>query len=122
MKTLILTIVLSSIGLFGMIIFKTEMKTKEIAIRKVHGAKISNITFLLNKGMLKWFVIAFLISSLATSLIMKKWLENYTFRTDLNWWIFILGALFILAITLLTVSVQTWKAATKNPVDSLKYE
>lgn len=118
----LLTIVLSSIGLFGMIIFKTEMKTKEIAIRKVHGAKISNITFLLNKEILKWFVIAFLISSIVTWLIMKKWLENYAFRTDLDWWVFLLGALFILALTLLTVSFQTWKAAKKNPVDTLKYE
>ena len=105
-----------------MIIFKTEMKTKEIAIRKVHGAKISSITFLLNKGILKWFVIAFLISSVATSFIMNKWLENYAVRTHLNWWVFIMGALFILAITFLTVSIQTWKAAVKNPVDALKYE
>lgn len=118
----LLTIFLSSIGLFGMILFKTEMKTKEIAIRKVHGAKISNITLLLNKGILKWFAIAFLISSLVTWFIMKKWLENYEVRIDLNWWIFILGAFFILVITLLTVSFQTWKAAIKNPVDTLKYE
>ena len=118
----LLTIILSSIGLFGMIIFKTEMKTKEIAIRKVHGASINSITLLLNKGILKWYAIAFLLSSLITWFVMKKWLENYAFRTDLNWWTFLMGALIILAITLLTVSIQTWKAAVKNPVESLKYE
>lgn len=118
----VITIILSSIGLLGMIIFSTEMKTKEIAVRKVHGAKIANITFILNRGMLLWFSIAFVLSSVLSWFTMNSWLENFAFRINLDWWIFLSGALIILVLTILTVSFQTWKAAIKNPVDALKYE
>jgi putative ABC transport system permease protein len=108
--------------LIGLITFNTEIKTKEIAIRKAHGAKVGEITLLLNANMIKWFAIAFAISCALSYAVMNKWLSNFTFRIDLSWWIFALGAMIILVITLFTISCQTWKAATQKPIDALKHE
>lgn len=118
----IVSIILSCIGLIGLISFNTEIKTKEIAIRKAHGAKVSEITLLLNTSMIKWFAIAFAISCAISYSAMNKWLSNFTFRIDLPWWIFALGAMIILVTTLFTISWQTWKAAIKKPIDALKHE
>jgi putative ABC transport system permease protein len=118
----ILAIILSCIGLIGLVTFNTESKTKEIGIRKVCGAKITEIVILLNKDIIKWFLVGFFASCILSWILMTRWLENFAFRIPLNWWIFILGASIIMIIAALTVSWQTWKAAIKNPVDALKYE
>lgn len=117
-----LAIFLSSIGLVGLVTFNTEMKTREIAVRKVHGAKISQIAYLLNTGILMWFGVASVLSFLISWFAMSKWMAGFAYKVALDWWIFMSGAIIILIFTLLTVSVQTWKAAMKNPVDALKYE
>jgi len=77
---------------------------------------------LLNKDFVKWVAIAFVIASPIAWFIMYKWLENFACKTNLSWWIFALAGLLALGIALLTVSWQSWKAATKNPVEALKYE
>jgi len=118
----ILAIILSCIGLIGLITFNTESKTKEIGVRKVFGAKITGIIILLNKDIIKWFFVGFFASYILSWILMTRWLENFAFRIPLDWWIYILGASIIMIIAALTVSWQTWKAAIKNPVDSLKYE
>lgn len=118
----ILAIILSCIGLIGIVTFITEAKTKEIGIRKVSGAKISDIVILLNGNIIKWFFAGFLVSCVLSWVLMTKWLENFAYRITLSWWIFIAAAFIILIIATLTVSWQTWKAAKSNPVDSLKYE
>ena len=118
----ILAIILSCIGLIGLITFITESKTKEIGIRKVSGAKISEIVILLNQNILKWFFAGSLVSLILSWILMTKWLENFAFRITLSWWIFIFSAFLILMITMFTISWQTLKAAKTNPVDSLKYE
>jgi putative ABC transport system permease protein len=97
-------------------------KTKEIGIRKVNGAKISEILVLLNRDFVKWVVIAFIIATPIAYFTMNKWLENFAYKTSLSWWIFALAGLFALGIALLTVSFQSWKAATRNPVEVLRYE
>ena len=117
-----LAIFLSSIGLVGLVTFNTEMKTREIAVRKVHGAKIFQIAYLLNTGILMWFGVASVLSFLIAWFAMSKWMAGFAYKVPLDWWIFMSGAIIILIFTLLTVSVQTWKAAMKNPVDALKYE
>lgn len=118
----ILTIILSCIGLIGLVTFNTELKTKEIGIRKVCGAKITEVVVFLNKDIAKWFLVGFIISCFLSWYIMTKWLENFAFKISLTWWLFLSGAIIILIITALTVTWLTWKAARINPVDTLKYE
>ncbi len=117
-----LSILIGCLGLIGLSIFISEKRTKEIGIRKVNGATISEILVLLNRNFVKWVAIAFVIATPIAYYAMQKWLENFAYKTELNWWIFALAGLLALAIALLTVSFQSWKAATKNPVQSLRYE
>ena len=118
----ILTIFLSCIGLIGLITFNTETKTKEIGIRKVSGAKINEIIIMLNKDIMRWFLIGFFLSCIVSWIVMNKWLENFAYRVSIDWWVFILGGFVVLVIATFSVSWQTWKAAVKNPVEALKYE
>jgi putative ABC transport system permease protein len=110
------------LGLIGISLFLAEQKTKEIGIRKVNGAKVYEILSMLNKNFVKWTVIAFLIAAPVSYYAMNKWLENFAYKTSLSWWIFALAGLLALGIALLTVSWQSWKAATRNPVEALRYE
>ena len=118
----LITILLSCIGLIGLVTFNVELKTKEIGIRKVVGAEINEIMILLNKNYLILFIIGFIISCIISLYAMNKWLENFVYKVSLNWWVFVIGGLIIMTIAFLTVSWQTWKAAVKNPVEALKYE
>ena len=118
----VLAIIIASMGLFAMARFLAENRTKEIGVRKVNGAKISEVLVLLNKDFLKWVLIAVVVATPITYYAMHKWLENFAYKTSLSWWIFALAGLLALGIALLTVSWQSWKAATRNPVEALRYE
>jgi len=118
----LLALFIASIGLFGLSIYGTERRTKEIGIRKVNGAKVSEILTLLNRDFVKWVAIAFVLAAPIAWYAMHKWLENFVYKTELSWWIFALAGLLALGIALMTVSWQSWKAATRNPVEALRYE
>jgi putative ABC transport system permease protein len=118
----LLVISISCLGLFGLAAFTAERRTKEIGIRKVNGAKISEILQMLNGDFIKWVAIAFVISVPLSYYAMNKWLENFAYKTTISWWIFALAGVLALGIALLTVSWQSWKAATRNPVEALRYE
>ena len=118
----VLAIVISCIGILGLAIFSSERRIKEIGIRKVNGASISEVMVMLNKDFVKWVTIAFVIATPIAYYAMYKWLENFAYKTELSWWIFALAGLLALGIALLTVSWQSWKAATRNPVEALRYE
>ncbi|HPE78113.1 MAG TPA: ABC transporter permease [Draconibacterium sp.] len=118
----IISILISCLGLFGLATFATQQRTKEIGVRKINGAKVSEILGMLNRDFVKWVVIAFVIATPIAWYIMHKWLENFAYKTELSWWIFALAGLLALGIALLTVSFQSWKAATRNPVEALRYE
>jgi putative ABC transport system permease protein len=118
----LLTIVIAVMGLFAMSLYYVQQKVKEIGIRKVNGARISEVMAMLNKDFVKWVVVAFAIATPVAWYAMTKWLENFAYKTELSWWIFALAGMLALLIALLTVSWQSWKAATKNPVESLRYE
>lgn len=109
-------------GLYGLSKQMTLSKTKEIGIRKVNGAKISEILTMLNKDFVKWITIAFCIATPIAYYVTHKWLESFAYKTTLSWWIFIPAGVFAMVIALLTVSWQSWKAATRNPVEALRYE
>jgi len=115
-------IFISCLGLFGLVLSSTEQRRKEIGIRRVNGANIGEIMLMLNKDFIKWVLVAFVIASPAAWFLMRKWLENFAYRTNLSWWIFTLAGVLALGIALLTVSWQSWKTATRNPVEALRYE
>ncbi|MGQ8337421.1 FtsX-like permease family protein [Sunxiuqinia sp. A32] len=118
----LVAIAITCLGLLSQVIQIASQKTKEIGIRKVNGAKISEVMTMLNKDFVKWVAIAFIIATPIAYLAMNKWLENFAYKTTLSWWIFALAGLLALGIALLTVSWQSWKAATRNPVEALRYE
>ena len=115
-------IVICCMGILAMSMFACQRRIKEIGIRKVNGARVSEVLAMLNRDFVKWVAIAFVIATPIAWYTMNKWLENFTYKTSLSWWIFALAGLLALGIALLTVSWQSWKAATRNPVEALKYE
>lgn len=117
-----LAIFISIIGISALALFISQQRTKEIGIRKVNGANVSEILALLNKGFIKWVAIAFVIACPIAYYTMSKWLENFAYKTSLSWWIFALAGVMALGIALFTVSWQSWRAATRNPVEALRYE
>jgi len=118
----LLSILTTCIGLLGLIRFISENKTKEIGIRKVNGAKVREIVRMLNSDFIMLILVAFLIASPVAWYFMNRWLQNFAYRTELSWWIFALAGIITLVIALLTVSWQSWRAARRNPVESLRYE
>ena len=118
----ILAIIISIVGVFGIAMFECEYKRKEIGVRKILGSDEIEILTLLNKNYLLIFIICFIISVPVSYYILNRWLENFTYKTPLDWWGFILAGIPVLLIIILTVSWQSWRAATVNPVDSLKNE
>ncbi|NIR47061.1 FtsX-like permease family protein [candidate division KSB1 bacterium] len=117
-----LAIFIACLGLFGLAAFTAEQRTKEIGIRKVLGATVTGIVGLLSKDIAKLVLAANLIAWPLAYYGMNKWLQNFAYRTDFDWWIFLLAGGLALAIALLTVSTQAVKAALTNPVESLRYE
>jgi len=117
-----IAICLSCFGLFSIVNSVILNRTKEIGIRKVNGAKTFNIILLVSNNYSKWVAIASIISCPIAWYIMHKWLQNFAYKTALSWWIFLVAGLIVLIITVLTVIVQSYKAATRNPVESLRYE
>ena len=117
-----IAIVLTCMGILGQIFLISLNRTKEIGVRKVNGATVSEILVLLNKDFVIWVVVALVIASPIAYYAMSKWLENFAYKTTLNWWIFALAGVLALGIALLTVSWQSWRAATRNPVEALRYE
>ena len=109
-------------GLFTLARFAAESRTKEIGVRKVNGARISEVMVMLNKDFIKWVTIAFVIACPIAWYAMHRWLESFAYKTELSWWIFALAGVLALGIALLTVSWQSWKAATRNPIEALRYE
>jgi putative ABC transport system permease protein len=118
----ILAIVISCIGILGLAIFSSERRTKEIGIRKINGARISEILIMLNREFIILVVISYLIAVPTAWYAMHKWLESFAYKTELSWWIFGLSGILALGIALLTVTWQSWRAATRNPVEALRYE
>ena len=111
-----------STGLLGMAMLAIRRRTKEIGLRKISGATIGEIVTMLYWDFIKWIVLSFLIAIPFAYLAMDKWLENFVYKTGLNWWIFPLAGAFALISALITVSIQAWKAASRNPVETLRYE
>lgn len=117
-----IAILISCIGLFGLSSFSSENRTKEIGIRKINGAKISEILIMLNTDYIILLTISYLIAIPLAWYAMHKWLQGFACKTELSLWIFVSAGIIALIIALLTVSWQSLRAATRNPVDALRYE
>ncbi len=118
----VLAILIACLGLFGLATYMAEQRTKEIGIRKVLGASVSNVVTMLSKDFLKLVTIAFCIAAPLAWWVMHKWLQDFAYRVDVSWWIFGIAGLLALFIALLTISFQAIKAAIANPVKSLRTE
>lgn len=117
-----LSIVIACMGLFGLAIFTAQKRTKEIGVRKALGAGVADVVMLLSKDFLKLVTIAVIAAIPIAWIAMNKWLENFAYRTTINWWIFLMAGLAAIVIALLTVSFRAVKAAMANPVNSLRTE
>lgn len=115
-------IFLSCLGILALSLFAGQQRTKEIGIRKVNGAHVEDILLLLNKDFIRWVMIAFVIATPIAYFSMTLWLESFAYKTEISWWIFIIGGCFALLIAIATVSWQSWSAAQRNPVEALRYE
>ncbi|SHF99379.1 ABC transporter permease [Dysgonomonas macrotermitis] len=115
-----ITIIITVAGLFAMAYYSTQRRIKEIGLRKVNGATTSDLIKLLNQNFIIWVLTAFVIACPISYFALNKWLDDYMIRTSLDWWIFALIGLLAVMIALITVSYQTWKVATMNPVIALK--
>lgn len=115
-------IFIACMGLFGLASYTAEQKTKEIGIRKVLGAKVSSLIFMISKDFTKLVIIASIIAFPASYYSIQGWLDNFVYKADINFMIFIGGLLLVLLIALFTVSYQALKAASVNPVKSIRYE
>jgi putative ABC transport system permease protein len=118
----LVTIFISCLGLFGLVTFTAESKVKEIGVRKVLGAGVRNIVFLLSKDFLMLVLVAAAISFPVAWYGLNSYLQGYAYRTDMSWWVFIIAGITALLIALVTVSFQSIKAAVANPVNSLRSE
>ena len=117
-----IAIFISCMGLFGLVAFTTQRRTKEIGIRKVLGASVTQIVNLLSKDFLKLVILGIVIASPVAYWAMNKWLQDFAYKVEISWWIFALAGLVAIAIALLTVSYQSIRAAMANPVKSLRME
>jgi putative ABC transport system permease protein len=117
-----ITIFISCMGLFGLGMFTAQRRTKEIGIRKVLGASVANIMTMLSREFVVLVVLALVIASPVASYFMHRWLQDFAYRIDINWWIFALAGLVAIMISLATIAFQAIKAATANPVKNLRTE
>jgi putative ABC transport system permease protein len=118
----ILASVLAIMGLFGIALISIGRKTKEVGLRKVNGASVSEVIYLLNKDFVKWVFLSLLIGFPVSYYLMSNWQNRFAYKTELSWWIFAIGGLSAILIAVLTVSWQSWRASTRNPVEALRYE
>jgi putative ABC transport system permease protein len=118
----VLAILVAGLGLFGLASYTTLQRTKEIGIRKVLGASVSNILLLLSQDYIKLIVVAFMIAIPLANYFITEWLNNFAYHVEVQWWLFALPGILVLLIALLSVTGQTWRAARTNPVESLRNE
>lgn len=118
----LLTVLISIVGIFGLVLFDSQCRRKEIGIRKVYGASVGEILVMFNRSYVRLVVVSFVLAIPMAYYGVSKWLESFAYKTPVYWWVFVIAFLMIAIITLFTVTYQNWKTATENPVESIKTE
>lgn len=118
----LLAIIISIVGVFGLVVFETQYRRKEIGVRKVFGATVADILEKFNRVYLHIVTVCFIIAAPIAWYGVHRWLENFSYKTPIYWWVFIVAFVIVAGITLLTVTFRNWRAATENPVNSIKSE
>ena len=114
-----LAIIISIVGIFGLVMFETQYRRKEIGIRKVFGSTTHEILALFNKTYFRILCICFVIAAPIAHFGISRWLENFAYKTKLSWWIYPLAFLIVFLLTAITITFQNWKAANSNPTTVL---
>ena len=109
-------------GVFGLVLFETQYRRKEIGIRRVHGSSIHAILVMFNTQFVRIVLVCFVLAVPVSSFIMNRWLSGFAYRMPLYWWVFLLALLVVLLITVATVTVRSWRTAAANPVEAIKSE
>lgn len=117
-----IAIIISSLGLFGLTILLINQRIKEIGVRKVNGARSFEILLTIYKSFVVWLLGALMIAMPVAYYIVDKWLSNFPYKVQMSWWVFVLAGTIAIVVAIITLSWQSWKAATRNPVESLRYE
>jgi putative ABC transport system permease protein len=117
-----LSFIIALMGLFGLSVFVIERRTKEIGLRKAHGSKNIDIIYLLSRQFSLWIGVAFVIAVPVSWYAMHRWLLHFAYKTELSWWIFALSGIISMGVALMTIFWQSFKAASRSPVESLRYE
>lgn len=118
----LLAVLIAAIGLFGLSAFITVSRRKEIGVRKVNGATTAQIMVLLNYRLVRWVLIGFAIACPVANYVMTRWLQSFAYKTAIPWWIFVVTGVLVVLIAVLTVSWESFRAARRNPVETLRYE
>ncbi|MDR1223428.1 MAG: hypothetical protein LBL07_11210 [Tannerella sp.] len=118
----LITIIVTIMGVYGLILFNAKSKRKAIALHKINGASVREVILMLNRGFIIQFVVAYAFAVPLAYIVVRRWLENFAYKTPVYLWVFIAGGLLVFLITALTVSYQSYKAATENPVEGIKTE
>jgi len=118
----LMAVIITCLSLFSLVMTATVSRTKEIGIRKLNGARISEILYLLNRDFILLVTLSYAVAIPVIGYAMHKWLQSFAYRTELSVWVFVHAGILAFGIALLTVSLQSWRAATRNPVEALRYE
>ena len=118
----IIILIITMMGVYGLVSFNVKFREKEIALRKINGATEKQVVMMLNRNLLYIFGVAYIIAIPLSYWLSKKWIDQFAYRIDLYWWVYLLGGILVLGVSLLTISVKSHRAALKNPVESLKSE
>ncbi|MCD8137021.1 MAG: FtsX-like permease family protein, partial [Parabacteroides gordonii] len=118
----VIAIFISIVGVFGLVVFESEYRRREVAVRKILGSSTSQILVMFNRGYLFILVICFLLAAPVGFYGVYRWLENFAYRTPMYWWVFLVSFVIVSVITFVTVTFQNWQVANSNPVDSMKTE
>lgn len=118
----LIALFICSMGLLGLSLLASQQRIKEIGIRRVNGAEVSAIVRMLNRDFLKWVLLSYVLAMPLAWLGMRRWLEAFAYKTGLSWWIFLLAGLIAFLLSAIPLTIQSWKAARRNPVEALRYE
>lgn len=118
----LLAVFISIVGVFGLVVFESQYRKKEIGVRKINGATTTQILVMFNKTYIRIVLVCFVIATPVSYYLVHSWLENFVYRTPIHWWVFLCALAIVMVITVITVTFQNWRAANENPVHSIKNE